>query len=276
MSIHDEFKVDCHNHIFDPQRFPYAEDAVYRPQGQEIGTLAQMEQVFEAHGVRNALLVGPTSGYGVDNRCLLDALERHGGRWKGIAVVGNQVTRAQLETLKAGGIVGVAVNVAMEGVAAFSAADELFATLAELDLFAQIQVEKAQLLGLMPLIGRSRTRLLIDHCGRPDVAAGIDQPGFQALLGLAGQDRVFVKLSGLAKFSAQRHPYVDTHPYVHALLESFGPQACLWGSDWPFLRAPERLDYGPLLQLMELLIPDPGMRREVFWETPRRLFGFSD
>jgi predicted TIM-barrel fold metal-dependent hydrolase len=86
---------------------------------------------------------------------------------------------------------------------------------------------------------------------------------------------VYVKLSGLSHFSAESYPYVDAHPYVQALLETFGPKGCLWGSDWPFLQAPERVDYGLLLKLIENLIPSPGARRQVLWETPRRLFGFK-
>ena len=63
MSIYDDPKIDCHNHVFDPARFPYAPDAYYKPDGQEIGTAAQLLAVFDAYGVENALVVGPNSGY---------------------------------------------------------------------------------------------------------------------------------------------------------------------------------------------------------------------
>jgi predicted TIM-barrel fold metal-dependent hydrolase len=49
----------------------------------------------------------------------------------------------------------------------------------------------------------------------------------------------------------------------------------VWGSDWPFLRAPERLDYGPLLTLFEQIVPDAETRHQIQWETPRRLFRFD-
>ena len=85
--------VDCHVHVFDPARFPYADDAVYRPAGAEIAPFAQLEQVLAAHDVRHALLVAPNSGYGFDNRCLLDALARGGGRHKGVALVRHDTSR---------------------------------------------------------------------------------------------------------------------------------------------------------------------------------------
>ena len=114
-------------------------------------------------------------------------------------------------------------------------------------------------------------RVLIDHCGRPDIRAGVGQPGFQALLALGRQERALVKLSGYAKFSAQPFPWADTRPYVDALLDAFGPEGCLWASDWPFLRAPERIDLGALMQLTQALLPDAAVRRQMLWDTPRRV-----
>lgn len=276
MSVFDEPRIDCHLHIIDPQRFPYREDTRYRPVGQEIGTAIQFRAVMRAYGVRHALLVGPNSGYGFDNRCMLDAIAQGEGRFKGVGVVPNDVSAARLAELRSQGVLGVTVNVSLEGVEHFSQADTLFNRLADLDMFAQIQYEKDQLLGLLPLIGRTRTRLLVDHSGRPDTAAGLNQPGFQALLRLADTGRALVKLSGMSKFSTMAYPFADTRPYQQALLDAFGPEGCLWASDWPFLKAPERLDYGPLLLLAQDLMPDAQARRQVMWDTPRRLFGFGD
>jgi predicted TIM-barrel fold metal-dependent hydrolase len=275
MNIFDEEKMDCHNHVFDPARFPYRADTAYRPSMQEIGTAAQFAHVMDACGVRHALLVGPTSGYRTDNRCMLDAIARHGDRFKGIAVVDNDVSRAALLEMKRAGVVGVAFNPAMEGVERMSDADALFNTLADLDMFAQIQVTGDQLVALEPLLGRTTTRVLIDHCGRPDVAAGLNQPGFQALMRLADTARTVVKISGLQKFSQLEYPYEDAQIFARQLLRTFGADRCVWGSDWPFLRAPARMDYAPLLTLVQRLIPDPDERRRVLWSTPRRLFSFG-
>ena len=79
----------------------------------------------------------------------------------------------------------------------------------------------------------------------------------------------------IAKFSHEPYPHRDAWPYVRALIDAFGPDACLWASDWPFLRAGQRIDYGPLLRLVEHLVPDHQDRRKVLWETPRALFGFG-
>jgi predicted TIM-barrel fold metal-dependent hydrolase len=276
VSIHDEAKIDCHTHLFDPVRFPYRADTPYAPAGQEVATFEQFNRVLDAHGVQHALLVGPTSGYRTDNRCLLDALARGAGRLRGIAVVEHTTDLNTLMALRDQGVVGVAFNPALEGVAVLNDAEGLFERLAEAGLFAQVQASGAQWAELLPWLERTSAALLIDHCGRPDLQAGLEQPGFQALLSLArGERPVAVKLSGMQKFASIDHLEEQAGPYIHALLAAFGAQACVWGSDWPFIRERSRVDYGPLLSLAERLLPASDVRHQVLWETPRRLFGFQ-
>ncbi len=270
-----EFAIDCHVHVFDPQRFAYAPDAWYLPSPAETGTPALLGQVLDAHHVRHALLVGPNSGYGLDNRCLLDTLAQGQGRYKGIAVVKNGASLAELQDLKAAGVVGVALNAALLGTDFYADTGPLLQRLCDLDMWAQVQVEGDQLLALNALLNDSGVKVLFDHCGRPNAAAGLNQPGFQTLLSWADSGRACVKLSGCAKFAAQPYPYADARPYVDALIKAFTPQALVWASDWPFLRAPARIDYGPLQALAHDWLPDADDRHAVLWDTPKRLFGFG-
>jgi predicted TIM-barrel fold metal-dependent hydrolase len=272
----DQPVIDCHVHVFDPVGFPYAADAYYVPTGPETGTLEQLRRTHDAHGVRHALLVGPNSGYGEDNRYLLDAVAHGDDRFRGVAVVQNRATAAELGVLRDAGVLGTTLNAALLGVAYYADAGELLATLAELDMFADVQVADDQLPGLAPMLARSGVRVVVDHCGRPDPASGLDQPGFRALLELGRGGRAVVKLSGLVKFSHRPPPHEDTWPFVRALVDAFGPDRCVWGSDWPFLRSPLRIDYGPLLAQLEELVPDHAARRQILWDTPRREFGFPD
>ncbi len=133
-------KIDCHVHVFDPARFPYAADTFYRPTGGEFGTAKQFGALLDAHAVHLALIVDPNSGYGLDNRCLLDALAQGEGRYKGIAVVRNDASRAELQDLQAAGVVGVASNVALAGVDFYRDTGPLLERLRELGMWAQVQV----------------------------------------------------------------------------------------------------------------------------------------
>ena len=273
--IFDEPKVDCHVHVLDPVRFPYGANTHYRPLGQEQGTAAQLAQVMEAYGTSYALLVGPNSGYGLDNSCMLDTIARSNGRCKGVAVVANDATLEELQTLKGMGVPGVAWNVTYYGVDHYRDAGPLLEKLLALDMFVNIQVEHDQLVPMMPLLTLSGVRVLVDHCGRPTIDAGLEQPGFRALLELGAGKRAFVKLSGLVKFSREASPHRDSWPFVEALVETFTLDRCLWASDWPYLRAPTRVDYGVLLSLLLTLFPDASERRKLLWDTPRELLGFG-
>src|SRR5215831_15592170 len=135
--------------------------------GQELGTPAQLEQVMQAYGTRYALLVGPNSGYGLDNSCMLGTIARSEGRYKGIAVVRNDATLEALQQLKDAGVLGVAWNVTFYGVDYYRDAAPLLEKLAALDMFVDIQVKDDQLVQMMPLLASSGVRILVDHCGLP-------------------------------------------------------------------------------------------------------------
>ena len=270
-----EPKIDCHNHILDPQRYPYNPEARHRPSAQEIGTEAQMHAICDAYHVKHCLVVGPNSGYGLDNSCLLDAISRSNGRFKGVAVVRNDTSRDELKDLQARGIVGVAFNATYHSTDFYLDTGPLLARLASLGMIAQVQVECDQLVALLPLLAASDATIMIDHCGRPDLSGGLNAPGHAAMRALAKRGNSAVKLSGLYKFSQQAFPHHDAWPLIRDLVDHFGLDACVWGSDWPYLRAPQRIDYGPLLSLVDMLFPDESDRHKLLWKTPKRLFGFG-
>ncbi|MDH2355279.1 amidohydrolase family protein [Bradyrhizobium sp. SSUT18] len=268
-------RIDCHVHAIDPVRFPYGADTPYRPSGQEIAPAAQLIRVFDAFDVRRALVVATNTGYGSDSRILLDTLKQGGGRFRGVAVVENDVDISELERLKAAGVIGVAFNVPFHGAGYYRHSAPLLEKLTSLGLFLQIQVEQDQLLELLPLIDKSNVRLVFDHCGRPPVAQGVRGKAFRALLAIGRARDAHIKLSGYYKFSQQPHPYEDTWPFIAALVEAFTLDRCVWGSDYPFLRAAERLDYGPLLAVLTKLFPDPDDQHRLLWQTPAKLLGFG-
>jgi len=113
----------------------------------------------------------------------------------------------------------------------------------------------------------SRRRLA--HHGQPAKDAAVSVRGEPA------QIRVMVFGSSAYIFEGFG---VTTARFAHdyqILLETFTPNRCVWGSDWPFLRMPMRMDYGPVLTNLERWIADPSDRRQVLWDTPARLFGFT-
>ena len=78
------------------------------------------------------------------------------------------------------------------------------------------------------------TRLVLDHCGVPDIGGNNFAPWREAVRVLAGCDNVVAKLSGVFAYCAPGTASLATvRPWVEAVIEAFGPDRCLWGSDWP-------------------------------------------
>lgn len=82
-----------------------------------------------------------------------------------------------------------------------------------------------------------------------------------------------VKISGFAKFSRQGYPFADTQCFVEALVRAFGLKHCVWASDWPYLKAPYRLDYGPMLRTYVSMFNEDE-RQQLMWLSPKHHFGF--
>jgi predicted TIM-barrel fold metal-dependent hydrolase len=266
--------VDTHVHVFDPARFPFAAQSAYHPSAGEVGTADDLAAVLDAAGIERVVLVNPTSGYGTDNRCMLDALERLGARARGIARVPLDCSGRALDDLARKGIVGVRIDFIGAGGAALDDGElpRLIARLADRDMVCALQAEAAQWLVIADLVERSAGRFVIDHCGRPDAGSPVDAPGFAAVLRLAETRRVALKLSGPMRFSRQGPPYADTDPFYAAAVRAFSPRALMWGSDWPFLRSDRRLDYGPSLAHLQRVLPGVEDRLAALVTTPGRWF----
>jgi predicted TIM-barrel fold metal-dependent hydrolase len=78
------------------------------------------------------------------------------------------------------------------------------------------------------------TRLVMDHCGVPDIAGGGLDPWRGYVRDLAAMPNVFAKLSGVFAYVSEGEARLETvRPYVEHVITCFGPDRCLWGSDWP-------------------------------------------
>jgi predicted TIM-barrel fold metal-dependent hydrolase len=267
--------VDSHAHVFG-RGYAFAADIPYAPHPSQQGTAAQFRAVLEVHGLTHGLLVA-AQPYRFDNSCMLDAIAAADGRFKGVALVPPDATERDLAKLAEAGVVGARFNLATHGLREFiePGADRLLARMREIGWFLQIHSEGDQLAEAMPIIRRAGVRVVVDHFGRPDLAQGLDQPGFAALLELGRSGDHVVKLSGPFRCSREDWPHRDVEPYIQAAIAAFTLDRCVWGSDWPFVRVDQRIDYGPQFACLQRWLPAETDRRMVLWHTPARLFGLA-
>jgi L-fuconolactonase len=76
-------------------------------------------------------------------------------------------------------------------------------------------------------------RIVIDHLGKPPIAAREFEPWSSLLARAAGMPNVFAKVSGLDTGNAGGWTASDIAPYLDRALELFGPERLMFGSDWP-------------------------------------------
>jgi len=75
---------------------------------------------------------------------------------------------------------------------------------------------------------------ILDHLGKPPIAAGHTEPWAQDLRGLAALPNTVAKLSGLVtEADWRRWQVADLRPYTEVALDALGPARMMFGSDWP-------------------------------------------
>src|SRR5215467_15189594 len=102
---------DCHVHVFDPLRFPFAASRTYTP---ESATAAQLLAMHRALHISRVVIVQP-SVYGTDNSCILDAMQQYGPGARGIGVLPSEVPSTTLDKLERAGICGIRINLGTAG-----------------------------------------------------------------------------------------------------------------------------------------------------------------
>jgi L-fuconolactonase len=205
--------------------------------------------VYEAfrqkHGITAGLIVG-YQGDGIDpeNNAHIRALAVTRPWMATLAYVEPAAlpSPAAIEALIASGHAGLAIYVPGDvAVAALSAWDP--ATWRALDAVGAAVSFNVGLpqVGILAMIAEAapRCRLIVSHMGLPEARAKPPSPEaaraeLAPLLALAAHPNVFVKLSGFYAVSEPSHawPHEPAAPFVMALLERFGIDRCLWGSDF--------------------------------------------
>ena len=83
------------------------------------------------------------------------------------------------------------------------------------------------------LLRHPNMRTVIDHGSKPMIRDRIMDGWDQDMVALASETSVFCKLSGLVTEAHADWTVDDLRPYVDHLLDTFGPDRLIWGSDWP-------------------------------------------
>ncbi|HEX7466456.1 MAG TPA: amidohydrolase family protein, partial [Usitatibacter sp.] len=225
--------VDCHTHIHgDPAKFPFFSGRVYTP---ELASPEEMAALHRALHIQRVVIVTP-SVYGTDNSPTLFGMKARGKDARGIAVIDDKTTEAELDAMGKAGIRGVRLNLATGGINDPAVARPRFTAAAQRikarGWHLQIYTNPQMITAVKDLVMSSPVPVVFDHFGGAQAAAGVGQPGFSDLVEAVRAGKAYVKISGAYRSSKLGPDYADVAPMAKALIAA-NPDRIVWGTDWP-------------------------------------------
>jgi L-fuconolactonase len=243
----------------------------------------QMVAAMDEVGVQGALLVSPFAMYGFDASYALDAYAKHPTRFAVIKPVDptdpmvGDVVAAWKKTKGT-----VAVRIMLNRAASTDPADpglnRVLAAAAQhsmpVNMLAWGRLPQAAALAQR----NPNTVIVVDHLGlqqpfEPPVPAQpfADLPN---VLKLAQQPNVMLKISGACTLSHQPYPYADIWDPLARILDAFGCERCMWGTDWTravaFLTYKQGVDAFTLNDRLSA-----GEKTALMGETLRRVYNWA-
>src|ERR1700680_4440570 len=171
---------DTHMHFYD-KKYPLAPTAASAPP--EDGSVATYRALQRRIGITRTVVVQPTA-YGKDNTCTLDGMAALGKHARGVAVVDQEVSEAELRRLDGAGMRAARLHMLPGGAIGWDIADAVVKRAQSVGWHAQLQMDGRLLPDRERQIFDWPGRVVIGHLrpGAPPVAAG--NPAFRCLLRL--------------------------------------------------------------------------------------------
>lgn len=257
-------QVDAHAHVFG--RRAATSHARHPSYG---ALLAELMRVGQGAGATHFVLTQP-SFLGHDNSLILSAAAADPEHVRAIAWLAPDTDPAWLAEP---GLAGLRFPLMHDGAIDWSAYADLLSVAHELGLHVEIGARGAELISHLDHLLGLGLRVVVEHMGLFDAAAGpVDDPTFAALRERAGTGQVWVKLSAPYQADVQ-----GATAAARLLLEAFGPERLLWGSDWPHVS--KGLDrataYGECLAWLRHSVGAGDGVETILWRTPASLYGFN-
>lgn len=275
--------TDAHHHVWDPRRrdYPWMTPeiaALRRPFGPR-----DLERETRAAGVSATVLVQTVSDT-AETWEFLDLARRSDGLVAGV-VGWVDLTGPHVDGILAGlreasggaGLVGIRHQVQDEPDPNWLCRPEVLRGLravARHGLAYDLLVRARELPAAVEACRRvEELTFVVDHAAKPGIAAGEWEPWYGRLRTLAALPSVVCKVSGLVTEAAwDSWSVAELKRYVNAVLELFGPDRLMWGSDWPVCTL--AASCGEVLALARECLAglSAAQSRQVFDATARRVY----
>jgi predicted TIM-barrel fold metal-dependent hydrolase len=276
---------DCHVHVVGPQAdYPMDAGRHYTPGPASCDALlSHMDQM----GLSRAVIVQP-SIYGTDNRCTLDGLARMAGAGRGIAVVDEDISDADLQALDRGWMRGLRINLESTGSSSPEAVRDALTywadRVASLGWHLQVYASLDALAASASVLRALPVPVVLDHFAMIPAGLSLDDVRVRAVFDLVGSGAAYVKLSGTYRIEPPEGAAQATQALARAFI-ACNPERMLWASDWPHtnrepgkgpleVSAYRNIGRERLRREIDTWFGTPEVLNQVLVENPARLYGF--
>jgi L-fuconolactonase len=264
--------IDAHHHLWDPAQNDYPWMTGPFAPLRRLYTAADLRPELTAYGIQATVVVQARA----DVRETVDLLALTGRHPFLAGVVGwvdltsARVAR-QLAALRTGyggqRLVGVRHDVSAEPDPAWLLRADVrrgLDAVADAGLAFDLEVTPRELAAAARVAAaHPDLRFVLDHLGKPPVAAGGSALWRRGFAGLAALGNVWCKLSGLVtEADWDRWTDDDLAPYLAEAVARFGPDRLLFGSDWPVCTL--AASYGQVLAAVRRSLPPTDLEK-IFW-----------
>mgnify|MGYP000019278134 CR=1 FL=1 len=260
---------DCHVHVYE-QGYPLVSTATFKPPHAPASEYLKVQNQL---GFGRVIVVQPT-GYGLDNRCTLDAIAQLGSGARGIAVIRPETSEEELHRLHHAGIRGVRYMMLPGGVLPWDGLEETAAKIASFGWNINLQLDGSTLQMYEKRLLKLPCHLVIDHIGKFLTHIDLQSHAFLSLCSILDGGRCWIKLSAPYESSLSGPPdYKDIAPRVNALAAMY-PQRSLWASNWPHPNVVPTPSDQALLDWAMSLFGNEATTQRILVDNPAELYGF--
>jgi predicted TIM-barrel fold metal-dependent hydrolase len=264
---------DTHIHLFGPaEKYPFAADSPYTSRDALPETFFALQDKL---GMSTAVIVSP-GGYGRDYSLLADVLAKYSDRFRGIALLRDDTPSSEIARLTKLGVRGMRMMSARRGQHVPNYSKKIAARVNEHGWHIQFYPHGTDIVEYADKLLALPNTIVLDHFASIPAAGGVDQPAVKAVLKMLDSGRVWLKLSGPMRCTAEPPPYPSVTPLAHVFVKH-APERMVWGSDWPHVNLDGMVmpNDGDLLDLLLDWVPDEAVRNRILTQNANDLYGFT-
>ena len=228
--------IDAHAHIYssDEATYPTINDPFRPPPG--TGSPEHLRDEMSTAGVDRAVLIQTSTYYRWDNRYVRDVSASSQDWATGVCTLDPDNPHS------ADILYALYERSNIRGMRSIPAADGRYDNLGVRRLWSEATQLGIVINSLIPLelAGQLESllsdfpdlRVVLDHCLSLRTGADYGATVFK-VVELARHPNLHAKLTFIPTGSAERYPFYDMHDACKRFIDAYGPERCIWGSDFP-------------------------------------------